>query len=279
MSARAPSRILAAIASVGLAACATAPAGSRVQMIGVPLAAMHSDLGFTVMGRPRPGPACADACATLPGMDADHAFALQTGRVAATLQRAAGGLYPDLAQRVPGLPAGGFDVYVVAGDDLGTESSADGRIAINASIGALRPYDEWLAFVIAREMGHVIARHHEENSAASITATILLNLLIPGSSLMKSAISAGGSGLAANSRRDVQLPEADAIAIALLQAAGFQLRDVSLALRVSLPVADDGTWSRAFRESSATLNRGLRAEALAIAAADAPDKNAAIPGD
>lgn len=95
-------------------------------------------------------------------------FAAQVQRVAGVLQHGARGLYPDLALRIPGLADRGFDVYVAAGDEPGSVSSASGRIALNAALGVLQPYDDWLAFVIAREMGHVIARHHEENSSVSI---------------------------------------------------------------------------------------------------------------
>lgn len=278
MSDTSRSRIFAVLASLGLAACATGPAGSRVQMVGVPLAAVHSDLGFSLLASPKRAPVCRDSapCTLASEQDAAATFALQAERVASVLQQAARDLYPDLAQRVPGLPAAGFDVYVVAGDEPGTDSSANGRIALNAFFGTLHPYDEWLAFIIAREMGHVIARHHEENSAASITVSIILNILIPGSSLVKTAISAGGSGLAAASRRDVQRPEADAIALALLQAAGFRRRDVSLALRVGPDLNDNGSWSTAFRVSAENLQNELRDPEIAVASAavrigDPPD--------
>jgi hypothetical protein len=259
--------LIALLACLGLSACATAPSGSRVQMVGVPLAALHSDIGFTVMGNPKHEPACLAPGSCAIAADADEAkrFAMQAERVTDLLQQGARILFPDLAQRVPGLPAKGFDVYVVAGDEPGTDSSANGRIALNAHLGTLHPYDDWLAFVIAREMGHVIARHHEENSAASIITTMLLNVIIPGSSLVKSAISAGGSGLAAISRRDVQRPEADAIALALLQAAGFRQRDLSLALRIGPRLHDDGTWSTAFRVSSENLQNGIRDPGIAVA--------------
>lgn len=259
--------LIALLACLGMSACATAPSGSRVQMVGVPLAALHSDIGFTVMGSRKQTPGCLDpgSCAVAADSIATTRFAMQAERVTDLLQQGARVLYPDLAQRVPGLPAGGFDVYVVAGDEPGADSSANGRIALNASLGTLQPYDDWLAFVIAREMGHVIARHHEENSAASIITSMLLNIIIPGSSLVKSAISAGGSGLAAASRRDVQRPEADAIALSLLQAAGFRQRNVSLALRIGPRLQDEGKWSTAFRVSAVNLHNGVRDSGIAIA--------------
>lgn len=252
---------------MALAGCATAPTGGRARMVDLPLSSIHSDLGFTMSGSDRQQAGCnrgADCPAQAESDDATR-FALQVERVAFVLQEGAQDLYPDLAQRVPGLLQNRFDVYVVAGDEPGSASSANGRIALNAALGTLAPYDEWLAFVIAREMGHVIARHHEENSTASIATSLILNILLPGSGLLKSAISAGGAGIAANSKREVQSPEADAIAFELLAAAGFRLENVALALRVGPLLSGDAAWTQRFRTSS----DGLRAEARRIALAEA----------
>ncbi len=210
--------------------------------------------------------ACEEAgCATQADRAGAMRFAAQVQRVSGALQHGAGNLYPDLAQRVPGLVDGRFDVYVVENDEPGSASSANGRIALNAALGARVPYDDWLAFVIAREMGHVIARHHEENSAASIATSVILNLLIPGSSLLKAMISAGGSGIAAKSKREVQALEADAIALSLLKASGFRLHDVSLTLLVAPELPAEGSWSKGFRESSGNLHAEARRSQFAVA--------------
>lgn len=240
-------------------------------MLDIPLASIHSDIGFTIIGSSRQDPACkvAGNCLAQAEPDDGMRFALQVERVAAVLQEGAQELYPDLAQRVPGLLDNRFDVYVVAGDEAGSTSSANGRIALNAALGKLAPYDEWLAFVIAREMGHVIARHHEENSAASMATSLFLNILLPGSSLLKAAISAGGAGIAASSKREVQAPEADAIALELLAASGFRLDDVALALRIGSAPSGDATWSQSFRTSSNNLLAEVRRTASELAAASA----------
>lgn len=241
-------------------------------MIDIPLASIHSDIGFTISGSYRQEPDCSEAgnCPAQTDPDSAMHFARQVDRVAAALQNGARDLYPDLAQRVPGLLGNRFDVYVIAGDEPGSASSANGRIALNAALGKPAPYDEWLAFVIAREMGHVIARHHEENSAASIAASVILNILLPGSSLLKSAISAGGAGIAASSKREVQAPEADAIAFELLAASGFRLDDVALALRTGSAPAGDALWAQSFRTSSGNLRAEAGKAASALAAANAP---------
>lgn len=237
-------------------------------MVDLPLASTHADIAFTLTTGARQSTTCADAtsCPTQSDRDAATRFALQVQRVADVLQKGAEHVYPDLAQRVPRLVGSRFDVYVVAGNEAGSDSSANGRIALNAALGARTPYDDWLAFVIAREMGHVIARHHEENSAAGIVTSVIMNILIPGSSLLKSLVAAGGSGIAAKSKRDVQALEADAIALNLLEAAGFHLRDIYLTLIIDPVLLDDGTWSSGFRDSSANLLATFRRSELDVVA-------------
>lgn len=257
-----------AAACTVLAGCATAPTGGRTQLVGLPLASIHSDLSFSMGSSHRMQDGCAETANCLASAEPEDAtrFVLQVERVAAALQDGARSLYPDLAQRVPALPRNGFDVYVAAGDEPGSASSANGRIALNAALGSLGLYDEWLAFVIAREMGHVIARHHEENSAASMATSVIMNILLPGSGLLKSAISAGAASIAAASKREVQAPEADAIALELLAAAGFQLDDVALALRAGPALEGEGTWSERFRISSNNLRAEARRVAIVAAA-------------
>jgi hypothetical protein len=221
-------------------------------MIDMPLAATYADITFTLTSGFRQTLACdgAAGCVGPSGKGAAMRFGQQVRRVGDALQRGAQHLYPDLASRLPKSAGSRFDVYVVDGDEPGSVSSADGRIALNAALGARQPYDDWMAFVIAREMGHVIGRHHEENSSAGIATSVIMSILIPGSGWLKTLISAGGSGIAAKSKREVQALEADVIALNLLEAAGFRLRDIYLTLLIDPVVLDEGTWSQAFRLSS-----------------------------
>lgn len=249
------SLLLVAAALFGVAGCATVPNEERARMVDMPLASTHADLSFSMTTGSRQSAACEGGagCQTAPERDAAKRFVLQVQRVAAILQNGAERLYPDLAQRVPGMVGSQFDVYVVASDEPGSASSANGRIALNAALGARMPYDDWMAFVIAREMGHVIARHHEENSASSIATSVLMNILIPGSSLLKSLLSAGGAEIAARSKQEVQALEADLIALELLREAGFRMRDIYLTLLLDPVQLDDGPWSKSFRKSSSNL--------------------------
>lgn len=106
--------------------------GGREQMIGIPLASIHSDLGFTIGGSYRQDPACnsTGVCLAPAAAESVGRFALQVERVAAVLQEGAQAIYPDLAQRAPGLIQNRFDVYVVAGDEPGSTSSAAAGIGL-----------------------------------------------------------------------------------------------------------------------------------------------------
>lgn len=150
--------VLAAAASAALVGCASAPAGERERIAALPLAAIHSDVALSLTSGSMQDMACTGmpACGAARGSApmALTSFAAQVRRVAGVLQQGARYVYPDLALRIRGLADSGFDVHVAASGKPGSASSANGRIALNAALGAVQPYDDWLAFVIAREIGH-----------------------------------------------------------------------------------------------------------------------------
>lgn len=256
---------------LGLAGCALSPVADRPRIVDVPLAGVQSDLEFTMTSSPRADVSCAEGspCSSEPGREGLRPLAREVERVAALLERRAVQHYPNLAWCSPKLSGGCFDVYVVEGDEPGSSSSANGRIALHAALGRWQAYDGVLAFVIAREMGHVIARHHEENSSASIATSVLLNVFIPVTGLFRSVMSLGGARLAATSNRDVQATEADAIAFNLLAASGFRSNDVAINLLVVSESLDESSWSKEFRRSSSRFVATVGAAESAVAAAKA----------
>jgi Zn-dependent protease with chaperone function len=272
------SRIICIAAAVtGMASASSAWAQADETRAGTGarpnLASAHSDIAFMLLNGTRQDP----SLATNPPAGA-LPLALQVGRVAERLRRGANQAYPDLPARIPGFAQSGFDIYIARADSPGTASSASGKIAVSEAFAALQPYDDWLAFVIAREMGHVIARHHEENSGLGMITSLVMNLILPGSSLLKSAASAAGSSIASGAKREQQAGEADAIAIRLLEAAGFELRDVSLSLRVAAARLDAGGWSQEFQKSTATLVFAARAEKRATASAALASRATTVAG-
>ena len=245
--------VVAACAAV-VAGCTALPDDEQSRLHDLPLAATQAEIMFTLTtGRRRPPCQLGAGCPATTAQDASD-FAEQVGRLAARLQRAAQQCYPDLASRAPELTGGRFDVYVAAGEQAGSDSSPDGRIAINAGLAGLQPDDTVLAFVIAREMGHVIARHHEEKTAAGMLTSLLFNLVIPGSGLLKSLLAAGASRVAAFGKGQMQSGEANLIAGELLLASGFDLPEVA---DVTALAVDTGPWTQELRRSSALLSARL----------------------
>lgn len=254
-----------------LAACTLAPVADRPRIVDVPLAGVQSDIEFSITSASRADISCAEnsACSTESGQGDVRLFVLEVERIAGALQKGALLQYPDPAWCTARSVGGCFDVYIVEGDEPGSSSSANGRIALHAALGRWRAYDGALAFVIAREMGHVIARHHEENSSVSIATSVLLNIFVPVSGLFKSLVSLGGARLAATSNRDVQTMEADAIAFNLLEASGFRPNDVARSLLVAPVTLDESAWSKSFRKSSNKFVVAVRTSESAVASAAA----------
>lgn len=240
---------------IALAACTTTPIGERARIIEIPLAAVQSDVEFVIAKTSQPYLACAEDLSCLNKLRpmADETFEQEVARIAGMLQLAALKLYPDLGWCTAKATGGCFAVQVVADDAPGSSSSASGRIALNGGLERWQAHEEVLAFVIGREMGHVIARHHQERSSVSMVTSALLNLVIPGSGLLKSLLCTAGAQLAAASNRKVQAMEADAIASRLLKGAGYRLREVSSSLLVAPPLVDENTWSKGFGRSAMAL--------------------------
>lgn len=226
-----------------------APAEAAAPQGSTGILGLHSDITFSVFSAPRKH-----------GDEALAAYEAQVKRIAIGLQGAARGLYPDAVKRI-----GAFDVYVADSAELSAMSSGTGRIAVNAGFSSLNPTDDWLAFVIAREMGHVVAGHHDSNAGASLAVSVLMNLIVPGSGLIKSAISFAGSQMASSSGREKQVKEADEVAMKLLEAAGYTSKSVALNLRLN-PIGEQvstTSWATAFRASSERLTATLPGKAPA----------------
>jgi hypothetical protein len=236
----------ASLATAVVLGCGLAHAGEEplAAMPPVSIVALHSELKFNLV-----------APARKLGEGASDSFMVQARRVVRSLQAAGNALYPESMRGI-----GTFDVFVADSQEIGILSSATGRIALNAGFADLKPTDDWLALVLAREMGHVIAGHHTNNSTASMVTSVLMNIVLPGSGLIKSAISFAGSQVAAVSGRERQTTEADEIAVKLLEAAGYTPRTVALSLALGPTDSQLGNsdWANTFKASAKSLLSRVR---------------------
>jgi predicted Zn-dependent protease len=227
-----------------LGGCATNPITGREQMVAVPAAQAHADIGFALSSSARrisESEPCAEACA-----EQNRRFESQVKRMGAELEAAARGMSPELFERIDG-----FQVGVDEELGIATGSSARGHIALGKGIAALEPDEAVTAFLIAREMAHVIARHDEEDSGARIVFSALTTLL-PFTLIARIIASTLGSGALMGSWAEQQRKEADEIAVSLLVRAGRSPADVARALSAGLKTSllPEGDWTTRYLESA-----------------------------
>ena len=214
-----------------LVACASSPHNDRAQLAApLTVSKVYSSANLHMMLAVSPNAPSCDEFECLLRAE----FNRRVAQAGARLSEAAYRNYPDLAARVPA-----FEFLVADKADAGTASSAAGEIVILRPVGALTVSDEALAFVLAREMGHVIGQHHEENTGFSLITSVLTTILAPALNFAKllasvtsgasavgasAALTAGsfaGSRMLIESYRPRQREEADEIALALVRELGY----------------------------------------------------------
>ena len=159
-----------------------------------------------------------------------QAFDQQVQRLGAQLARSAFELYPDLKGRVAS-----FNFSVVDKAQLGTTSDSTGSVLIFSHTGRLQLSDDSVAFMLAREMGRVIWQHHDEDTATSISFSILAKfLLFPASAIYSTVASFAGARAVTASYRSDQLREADTVALALLAKQEWNAQGIAATLDQSL---------------------------------------------
>ena len=254
---------------VFVTACATSP-GGRAQVVAPSalqgFSAVYSEFDLRLqLVTETDAPLCREVeCA------ADRVFDQRILALGRRLADAAFQQHPDLKSRLPR-----FD-FVVADKALpGTASSAAGTVVIFRGVRGLDLDDAALAFVMAREMSHVIAGHHDENVATSILVAVVAQVLFPvlnvgtlfsGSAATTAATSAASSAATTTvtslasfagarmlraTERPMQVREAEETAMKLLAAAGWDGREVSDQLESLRPVpSEEPGWTGELRESA-----------------------------
>lgn len=164
-----------------------------------------------------------------------------------------------------------FAVSVPSKGEVGTLSSAAGSVVIFGGLRQVGFEEPALAFLIAREMGHVMSRHHEENSAANVMMSVAAALLLPVSNLLRGAAailptgsgataattvaSMAGSSIIKGMYRPDQLREADHLALQLMIEAGWTPMQVADALHAAAPRLGGDGWMGELRVSKARLDQ------------------------
>ena len=281
-----------------LAACAASPTGRTQVVAPTPLqgfSAVYSEFDLRLqLVVAANAPACQEAeCA------ADRAFDQRILVLGKRLADVAFRQHTDLYLRFPR-----FEFIIADKADPGAGSSAGGTVVLYRGLRRLDLDDGAMAFVLAREMSHVIAGHHDENVATSVLVAVAAQVLLPVLNVARGAVAAVTSNAAgtaattaaasavtttavasaasfAGSRalrasfRPQQVREAEAMALELLAAAGWDAREVSYQLQaLRAPLPDDADWLVELRESVlrvAGVTQGPEPEA-----ADAPPPEAPL---
>jgi hypothetical protein len=263
-SLRALAVALAVLSGTLLGGCATG-----VHDVGAPLSAptpisvMHSEANARLLLLVTPN--AVDECLESTCYER-QLFEDRVAKLGAELGQAAFATYPQLAERVPS-----FEFNVVDKSEPFTVSTAKGEVMVMRSVGAFAPDDETLAFLLAREMGHVIAMHHESNTGASIAISALSTLLLPVANVAKvittiftgtsataaastasasvTAASFAGSRLVAEVYRPRQREAADDIAMRLLASRGMDSGTIAKSFLRTEPLMKGGRWVQDLRLS------------------------------
>ena len=196
--------------------------------------------------------------------DLDRTFDNRVLRLGNGLANAAFEAYPDLNKHF-----NKFEFIIVDKLNPGSISNSSGKVVIFRGVQKLLLGDEELSFLIAREMGHVIALHHDENSATAIMFSMLAAAFVPisnlisgsavlvqtGSTSVQSTVTASvasliGSKVTIANYAPEQLHEADAIAMNLLSRRGWSRNDIADALIARTRVMGDDSWSTNLRIST-----------------------------
>jgi len=175
---------------------------------------------------------------------ANKAFDAQVQKLGTRLSATAYKTYPGLEKRITG-----FTFSVAEKKDAGTASNGSGRIVVFRGIQSLDLSDDALSFILAREMGHVIGRHHNKNSTTKIIFSVLASVVFPAATLLSAsnvaaqatstavtsvastATSFIGSEVAISKIKPNQLMEADNIAIKLLENQNWDMASVASMLQ------------------------------------------------
>jgi hypothetical protein len=295
-----PSILLPLLLLFLVTACATSPEG-RSQLVPPQslqgFSAVYSEFDMHLqLVTATDAPACRETeCAM------DWAFDQRVLAIGRRLAWAAFRQHADLQLRFPR-----FDFLIADKADPGAASSAAGTVVIYRGVRRLNLDDGALAFILAREMGHIIAGHHDENVTTSVLIAVAAQLLFPvlnigawfssGASAattaaattaastavtttaVTSVASFAGSRALRASDRPLQMREAESVAMKLLAAAGWDGREVGdqlEALRPALP--DEPDWTAELRESArriASLMQGPQLPPETPAVAGAADQAA-----
>ena len=217
------------------------------------------DMRMRLASKPNEKACTGDVCVS------NQVFDAQVQLLGLHLAQSAYAVYPDLKKKIPNFVFGVADKKVV-----GSASNAKGAVIMFRGLQHLDLGEEATAFIVAREMGHVIANHHKSNAKTKIFFTVLASVLFPAVSILSASGAAAqattattlltsaastatsyvGSEVALSRIKPTQLSEADDIAIKLLESEGWSKSDIAQALEYIGENENASAWEKDLYQST-----------------------------
>jgi predicted Zn-dependent protease len=249
---------------------------------GISEAVSDVDMRMRLATKPNAASCVADICPQ------NQAFDAHVQQLGAQLSLAAYAQYPTLKKRVPN-----FLFSVVDKKDAGSASNAGGKVVLFRGLQQLELTDDALSFVMAREMAHVIGKHHNKNTSTKLIISALATILFPAvgiigassaatqattaTTLLTSAASTAtsmlGSEVALAKMKPNQLREADEIAVKVLgqlelNSLQWNLRETASVLQWDEVESTPNNWLQDLQTSQHFLQQLVNIEDNAIVALD-----------
>ena len=216
------------------------------------------DLKVTLATKANEKPCAGDTCL------ANQLFDARVKALGERLTQSAYVVYPDLKKKVPK-----FEFSVADKKNIGSASNASGKVVLFRGFQHLDLGEEAMAFLVAREMGHVIADHHKSNAKTKLFFTVLTGVLFPAVSILSASSAAAqattattlltsaastatsfvGSEVALSRIKPTQLTEADNVSLALLEHDGLSKLEVAQALEFIVENENSSGWEKDLNQS------------------------------
>lgn len=234
------------------------------------------DMQVRLAAKPNAAPCFAENCVI------NQDFNARVQQLGGQLSETAYAIYPSLKKRVPS-----FVFSVADKKEPGAASNGSGKVVLFRGLQTLELSDDALSFIMAREMGHVIGKHHTKNISTKLIISALATILFPAvgiigassaatqattaTTLLTSAASTAtsmlGSEVALAKMKPSQLIESDDIAINLLANQTWDMRSVASILHVENDAeikSAPNNWMQDLQVSSAHLQTIVDNEDLAV---------------
>lgn len=227
---------------------------------------IYSDVDMRVRLASKPNAA---ACVAV-GCESQQEFDARVQQLGAQLSASAYSVYPTLKKRVPQ-----FAFSVIDKKEPGTASNGAGKVVLFRGLQEYELSDDALSFIMAREMGHVIGKHHTKNTSTKLIISALASIAFPAfaiigasstTTLLTSAASTAtsmvGSEVALTKMKPTQLAESDAIALKLLSSQEWDLYSVASILQFDDSIQN--SWTQDLNISNTQLQKKVEEEYMAV---------------